>query len=376
MAQVMIENLTKVFKDPKGESIRAVDNLALRAEHGEFLVLVGPSGCGKSTTLRLIAGLEEATEGTISIDGKMVNGVPPRERDIAMVFQGHALYPHMTVWENMAFGLKVRNISKSEIGLRVNEAADMLGLKDCLGRKPEALSGGQRQRVAVGRAVVRKPKLFLLDEPLSNLDTQMRVQMRREIAKLHARMGSTMIYVTHDQVEAMSLGSRIAVMKQGSIQQIAAPLELYRSPTNMFVAGFIGSPAMNFFRGTVVRDGGGLFFQNATSTEAAPGLALRLDDETKRLEGLAGKNIVLGLRPENIVSGLAHESKGSCEEATVETIEPTGPETYVSARIGEQSFTARLPVNVQATVGGKVSLCFETREAHFFDTVTEAAIRI
>ena len=246
MARVVIENLTKVFKGLGGQVIRAVDNISLAAEDQEFLVLVGPSGCGKTTTLRLIAGLEEATHGTISIGGRIMNGVAPKDRDVAMVFQNYALYPHMSAYENMAFGLKLRRCPKAEIERRVNEAAELLGLNGCLKRQPHELSGGQRQRVAIGRAIVRRPRLFLFDEPLSNLDAPLRAQMRDEIARLHGQLGATIIYVTHDQVEAMTLGDRVVVMQRGVIQQVGEPEELYRRPANPFVAGFIGALPMNF----------------------------------------------------------------------------------------------------------------------------------
>src|SRR5258705_11691218 len=248
MAKVILKNLGKTYAEKTGPGVRVVHGINLEVRDREFMVLVGPSGCGKSTTLRMIAGLEEISEGTISIDGKVVNDVPPKDRDIAMVFQNYALYPHMTVYENMAFGLKLRKLPRSMIEERVKEAADILGLAPYLDRLPRTLSGGQRQRVAVGRAIVRKPKAFLFDEPLSNLDAQMRVQMRTEISKLRRRLAATMISVTHDQVEAMTMGDRIVVMKDGVVQQVGDPLTLYHRPANLFVAGFIGSPPMNFFR--------------------------------------------------------------------------------------------------------------------------------
>ena len=251
MARVAIEGLTKVFQGPGGETVRAVDHVNLTVADKELLVLVGPSGCGKTTMLRMIAGLEEITGGTISIDGQVVNAVPPKDRDIAMVFQNYALYPHMTVYENMAFGLKLRNCPKAEIEKRVKEAAHLLDLTDCLGRTPTDLSGGQRQRVGVGRAIVRKPRLFLFDEPLSNLDPQMRGQLRTQLSRLHQRLASTMLYVTHDQVEAMTMGQRICIMKDGQMIQAGAPLEVYRNPANTFVAGFMGSPRMNLARALV-----------------------------------------------------------------------------------------------------------------------------
>src|SRR5580658_816694 len=282
MAQVLLDNLTKVFPEKGGPGVTAVKKINLQIEDREFMVLVGPSGCGKSTTLRMIAGLEEITEGTVRIGGQVVNDVLPKDRDIAMVFQNYALYPHMSVYENMAFGLKLRKHPKAEIDARVREAAAMLGLQDCLGRKPKALSGGQRQRVALGRAIVRKPKVFLFDEPLSNLDAKMRVSTRTEISKLHARLGATMIYVTHDQVEAMTMGDRICVMKDGDNMQVAAPLDLYDHPANLFVAGFIGSPPMNFFMGTLRRVGDHVSF--VEDNPGASPLTVALD------EALAGRS--------------------------------------------------------------------------------------
>src|SRR5436309_5695304 len=295
MARVVLQNLCKTFRGAKGEEVVAVRDANLVVEDKEFLVLVGPSGCGKSTTLRMIAGLEEISQGTISIDGRVVNDVEPKHRDIAMVFQNYALYPHMTVYENMAFGLKLRKFPRAETDQRVREAAEILGLKPYFDRLPKALSGGQRQRVAVGRAIVRKPKVFLFDEPLSNLDAHMRVQMRAEISKLHGRLGATMIYVTHDQVEAMTMGDRIVVMKDGIIQQVDEPIALYDNPKNMFVAGFIGSPPMNFFKGTIEQRSGGLWF-----VEAGNGFAVHVnDDMAKKLTGYVGRAVVFGSRPED-----------------------------------------------------------------------------
>jgi len=373
MARVVLENLTKSFKGSRQETVDAVRDLNLTVEDKELLVLVGPSGCGKTTTLRLIAGLEEVSNGTISIDGQVVNDIAPKERDIAMVFQHHALYPHMTARENLAFGLKLRKHSRAEITQRVGEAAEMLGLADCLDRRPEALSGGQRQRVALGRALVRKPKVFLFDEPLSNLDAQMRVQMRREIAQLHTRLAATMIYVTHDQVEALTLGDRIAVMRGGALQQVAGPMDLYRRPANLFVAGFIGSPPMNFFQGTIVSDAGGLSFQE----EGAPGFRLRVDGEmSPRLAGFAGKKVALGMRPEHIAekAGADEASAGETIEALAGVVEPMGPETFLYAANGSHSFAARLRADFRVAAQQKVSLVFDMRQAHFFDPATEMAI--
>ena len=369
MASVVLEQLSKVFKGPRGETIPAVNNASLTVAQGEFLVFVGPSGCGKSTTLRMIAGLEDITSGTISIDGHVVNKIPPKDRDIAMVFQNHALYPHMTVYENMAFGLKLRKYSRAEIEERVNRAAGILGLSDCLNRQPRELSGGQRQRVAVGRAIVRQPKVFLFDEPLSNLDAQMRVQMRREISALHTRLGATMTYVTHDQVEAMTMGDRIVVMKDGIIQQIAEPMELYHHPANMFVAGFIGSPPMNFFKGTIARKNGAPFFQEETnSASGATGFSVRLPEEkAAALTAYDGKKIVLGLRPENIT-----DQSGASDatiEATAEIIEPLGAETYLYAATGGHSFVARIQNAHQPKT--RVALKLDLTNANCFDPVTE-----
>jgi multiple sugar transport system ATP-binding protein len=308
MAEVVIDKLNKIFRGPGGENIHAVKDVSLTVGSGEFLVLVGPSGCGKSTTLRMIAGLEEITSGSIAIDGQIINNVPPKDRDIAMVFQNHALYPHMTVRENLSFGLKLRNYSKTEIEKRVKDTSEILGLGECLERRPNALSGGQRQRVALGRAIVRQPKVFLFDEPLSNLDAQMLVQMRREIAALHTRLGATMIFVTHDQVEAMTLGDRIVVMQASVIQQVAEPLELYQHPANLFVAAFIGSPPMNHFQGGLVREAGELFFledvtQSNESLKKTGASAFKVRVEpamATRLGNYVGKKITLGLRPEHI----------------------------------------------------------------------------
>ncbi len=368
MARVVIENLTKTFPCPGGESIRAVDDASLTIEDKELLVLVGPSGCGKTSTLRLITGLEEITSGTISLDGEVINKIAPKDRDIAMVFQNHALYPHMTAYENMAFGLKLRKHTRAEIDQRVREAAEILGLSDCLNRKPEALSGGQRQRVAVGRAIVRKPKVFLFDEPFSNLDAQMRIQMRREIGRLHQRLGATMIYVTHDQVEAMTLGDRIAVMKNGVIQQIATPAKLYDEPANQFVAGFVGSPPMNFFAGTLARNGSGLIFQATNNS-----FKLHLENQmAARLANHTDKQIVLGLRPESILdrSRAADSPTDWTLDAVAETVEPMGAETHLHATRDGHSFVVRMSGGWRATTQQKIPLVFDMRAAHFFDAAT------
>jgi multiple sugar transport system ATP-binding protein len=379
MALVAIENLTKIFPGPRGASVCALDNLSLKVESGEFLVLVGPSGSGKTTALRLIAGLEEATRGTISIDGKVLDGVPPKDRDIAMVFQNGALYPHMTARENLAFGLKLRHFPRAEIEKRVEEAAAMLGLGACLERKPQELSGGQRQRVALGRALVRQPKVFLFDEPLANLDPPMRLQLRAELSRLHTRLAATMIYVTHDQVEAMTLGDRIVVLKDGVLQQAAGPMEIYERPANLFVAGFFGSPPMNFFRGTVVTDGGALLFREKTGNGAATPdrFALRLDEQSAaRVDGHVGKNVVLGIRPEAIRAKRRADNAPTEQiiEAVVEVVEPLGSETWLHLSSAAHTVVARFPAAERARVNEKLSLVFEMRAAHFFDAGTGKTI--
>jgi multiple sugar transport system ATP-binding protein len=375
MARVAMENVSKVFKGPKGEPVRAVSEVNLVVEDKELLVLVGPSGCGKSTVLRLIAGLEELTHGSISIDGRVVNDVPPKDRDVAMVFQNYALYPHMTVYENMAFGLKLRKFPRPEIEQRVKAAAELLGLMPLLDRLPKALSGGQRQRVAVGRALVRRPKAFLFDEPLSNLDAQMRAQMRAELSKLHQRLAATMIYVTHDQVEAMTMGDRIAVMRDGLIQQIADPMRLYDQPANLFVAGFIGSPPMNFFKGTISRQGETLqFVAGAAPATASDAVRLQLSPaESARLGGYAGRELVLGQRPEHIRLLARGAAPAGCS-ATVELVEPVGAETYVHLSSGGQAFVARVPTGGRVEVNQPLAVTFEIDRAHFFDPQTEQAV--
>jgi len=379
MARVVLEHLTKVFKGPRGECVRAVDDASLTVEANEFLVLVGPSGCGKTTTLRLIAGLEEITAGSVAIDGRIVNQVAPKDRDLEMVFQHYALYPHMSVYENLAFGLKVRKLPRAEIERRVKAAAEILGLAGCLARKPGELSGGQRQRVAVGRALVRQPKVFLFDEPLSNLDANLRQLMRTEISRLHRRLAATMIYVTHDQVEAMTLGDRIAVMKDGVIQQVADPMHLYQKPANLFVAGFIGSPPMNFFCGTIVPQGNALCFQEQSGDPTAMSnpITLRLEDATAPpLQGYLGKKIIFGIRPEDLI----HKPEGQAPppermvEVVAEAVQPMGSETHVHLASGAHSFVARVPPSDPARANQKLAFVFEMRHAHFFDPATGKAI--
>ncbi len=365
MADVRLIKVSKIF--PGG--VRAVDNVNLHIKDKEFLVLVGPSGCGKSTTLRMIAGLEEISEGEIYIGDRLVNDVPPKDRDIAMVFQNYALYPHMTVEENLEFGLKLRGVPKEERKRRVREAAEILDIVHLLDRKPKALSGGQRQRVAVGRAIVRQPKVFLFDEPLSNLDAKLRVQMRTEISKLHMRLQATMIYVTHDQVEAMTMGDRIVVMKDGIVQQVDDPLSLYDHPCNKFVAGFIGSPPMNFIEGQIVEDNGLLFNEG--------NFQVRLPEKfVAALKPYVGKKVIFGIRPEDIYdpsygSELPFKQEVS---AKVEVIEPMGSEIFLYLTTGKTPFVARVEPHVKAQVDEMRKLYFNMEKAHFFDVETEKSI--
>ncbi len=368
MARVELKNVRKVYPG----NVEAVKSASLDINDKEFVVLVGPSGCGKSTTLRMIAGLEEISEGEIYIGDTLVNDVPPKNRDIAMVFQNYALYPHMTVYKNMAFGLMLRKYPKAEIEQRVREAAQILSIEHLLDRKPKALSGGERQRVAVGRAIVRQPKVFLFDEPLSNLDAKLRVQMRAEISKLHTRLQSTMIYVTHDQVEAMTMGDRIVVMLDGVIQQIAPPLELYHHPVNRFVAGFIGSPPMNFLEGELTPESGVLRFHDKSG-------AANLDVHESQLDALepyAGKRVVLGIRPEHFIENPSQEPKdGRSLTANVEVVEPMGHEVYLYLDIGGQSITARIAAGeTEPEVNKPHVLDVDTQGVHFFDMETEAAL--
>jgi multiple sugar transport system ATP-binding protein len=354
MANVKLENLRKVYEN----GFVAVTDATFEVADGEFLVLVGPSGCGKSTTLRMIAGLESITDGVLKIGERVVNQLPPNHRDIAMVFQNYALYPHMTVYENMAFALKLRNVARPEIDRRVRDAAGILAIEAILDRKPKQLSGGQRQRVAVGRAIVRQPQAFLFDEPLSNLDAKLRVQTRKEISRLHRQLRATMIYVTHDQVEAMTMGDRIVVMNEGHIQQIGTPLELYDRPANQFVAGFIGSPAMNMMRG-VVRNG--LFVAS---------------DGDLHVDGVGtlpqGKEIVLGIRPEDIYNadGPYVPSAVSVIPARVDVVEPMGNEIYLYATVGDREVVARLAPQAVPQPDAHMRLALDVEKLHFFDAGT------
>jgi multiple sugar transport system ATP-binding protein len=365
MAEVVLKKVTKVFSG----DVVAVKEADLTVADREFVVLVGPSGCGKSTLLRMIAGLEEITSGEIYIDDKLVNDVPPKDRDIAMVFQNYALYPHMTVFDNMAFGLKLRKYPKEEIKQRVREAAQILGIETLLDRKPKALSGGQRQRVAVGRSIVRKPKVFLFDEPLSNLDAKLRVQMRTEIAKIHGKLNATMIYVTHDQIEAMTMGTRIVVLKDGVIQQVADPLTLYNTPINKFVAGFIGSPAMNFLDGQIVRDGG-LAFDEGNFRAAIPA------EFARALEAYMDKPIVFGVRPESLYEKAPDEATGAKAgfRATVEVVEPMGNEVFVYVTTGKSPVVARLATRREIKPGEQIGLFIDMRRIHFFDPMDEKTV--
>ena len=370
MASLSLKNVCKVY--PNG--FEAVKDFNLEVEDQEFIIFVGPSGCGKSTTLRMIAGLEEISSGEFYIDGKLMNDVEPKDRDIAMVFQNYALYPHMTVFDNMAFGLKLRKVPKDEIKRKVEEAAKILDLEKLLDRKPKALSGGQRQRVAMGRAIVRNPKVFLMDEPLSNLDAKLRVQMRTEISKLHQRLGATIIYVTHDQTEAMTLGTRIVVMKDGVIQQVDTPQNLYDKPANKFVAGFIGSPQMNFIDCTIEKgkEGYGVNFAG----KLIPLPQGKFPD--KLMAEYAGKTVVLGVRPEDFhtESAFLEMSEDSTVEAEVEIAEMMGAEIYIHAVCGGQKLIVRAPSRVQAESGDHISLAIDKNKIHLFDKETEQAINI
>ena len=362
MASVSMKGVTKVFDG----TVVAVDHVSLEVEDREFVVLVGPSGCGKSTLLRMVAGLEEVTEGEILIDNRLVNDVPPKDRDIAMVFQNYALYPHMSVYDNMAFGLKLRKFSKEEIDERVREAAGILGISTLLDRRPKALSGGQRQRVAVGRAIVRKPKVFLFDEPLSNLDAKLRVQTRTEISKLHERLKATIIYVTHDQVEAMTMGSRIVVMKDGIAQQVADPLTIYREPVNEFVAGFIGSPAMNLIDGALEEQGGNLTVSCAAFKTRVP------EARAKLLAGTGSRDIVLGIRPEDIYESADAEKLTASApiRAHLDVVEPMGNEIFLYFELGGKDLVARIDVRTPPSVNTDVDLVLDTESLHFFDKET------
>lgn len=367
MANVKLEHVRKVYD----QSIVAVNNATFEVKDGEFVVLVGPSGCGKSTLLRMIAGLESITSGSIYIDDQYVNDVPPKDRDIAMVFQNYALYPHMTVYENMAFGLKLRKFSKDEINARVRQAAEILGIEGILDRKPKQLSGGQRQRVAVGRAIVRQPRVFLFDEPLSNLDAKLRVQTRTEISKLHRQLKATMIYVTHDQTEAMTMGTRIVVLKDGIIQQIDTPLNLYNHPANKFVAGFIGSPSMNFLEGMIYRDGD-VYFKPANGSFSIPMRKVF----HRVLEQSSERNVVFGIRPEKIKIARDDEEKSNpaAVKMTLEVVEPMGNEMFVYLSSGTDTIIARISPQELPEPGQSVHVLFDPSGQHLFDAEAGEAL--
>ncbi len=366
MASVDYEHVTKRWGD-----VTAVNDLTLHINDKEFMVYVGPSGCGKSTSLRLLAGLEEITEGVIKIGDKIVNDVPPKDRDIAMVFQSYALYPHMTVYDNMAFGLKLRKVPKKEIEQKVKEAAEILGISNLLDRKPKALSGGQRQRVALGRAIVRNPKVFLLDEPLSNLDAKLRVETRANLTRLHKRLGATFIYVTHDQVEAMTMADRIAVLRDGILQQVDAPQVLYNHPANVFVAGFIGSPSMNFFDATLVEEAD-------TKKLFIDGGSFRLElpaDLADQLRKYKGQQVIFGIRPEDIHSAefVPPDIVAAPLQAQVDFSELMGNEIFVYALTGGKQFIARVDPRTKAVPGQPIDLVVNMQNMHLFDPTTEVA---
>jgi multiple sugar transport system ATP-binding protein len=366
MASVTYEHVFKRFGD-----VVAVNDMEVQVADKEFLVLVGPSGCGKTTALRLLAGLEEISDGKILIGDRVVNDVAPKDRDIAMVFQSYALYPHLSVYDNMAFGLKLRKFSKDEIKRRVGEAADILGIQDLLDRKPRQLSGGQRQRVAVGRAIVREPKVFLFDEPLSNLDAKLRVAMRAEINKLHQRLQTTFIYVTHDQVEAMTMASRIAVINHGILLQVDTPQHLYDNPNNLFVAGFIGSPAMNFFPAKLRRDNSKLMVDSGAFAVAIP------PENAKPYQAYEGKNVIFGIRPEDIHDPKFTPPNVHTEnvEAQVDVTELMGNEIFLHMLSGQNAFVARVDPRSSMHVEEKVQIAFDMDSFHVFDAETEEAIR-
>ncbi|MBR1629136.1 MAG: sn-glycerol-3-phosphate ABC transporter ATP-binding protein UgpC [Lachnospiraceae bacterium] len=368
MASISLKNICKVY--PNG--FEAVKDFNLEIKDKEFIIFVGPSGCGKSTTLRMVAGLEDISSGDLLIDGDRMNDVEPKDRDIAMVFQNYALYPHMTVYDNMAFGLKLRKRPKEEIDQKVREAASILGLEAMLERKPKALSGGQRQRVAMGRAIVRNPKVFLMDEPLSNLDAKLRVQMRIEISKLHERLGATIIYVTHDQTEAMTLGTRIVVMKDGIVQQIDTPHNLYMSPGNVFVAGFIGSPQMNFMDAKIEANG-----DKVTAIVGDTKLAVPVSKAKSLISGgYSGKTVLMGIRPEDIHDSqmFIDTSPNTVFDAQIRVYELLGAEVFLYFDYAGVQLTARVDPRTTARMGDKVRFAFDMEKAHFFDKDTEKTI--
>jgi len=363
VAQVIIRNLNKKF-----DTFHAVKDVTLDIRDREFVVLVGPSGCGKTTTLRMVAGLESISSGQIMIDNTVVNDLPPMDRDIAMVFQNYALYPHMSVFDNMAFGLKMRKFERDQIAARVREAAEILGIQPYLNRKPRQLSGGQRQRVALGRAIVRHPRVFLFDEPLSNLDAKLRVQMRVELKKLHDKLGTTAIYVTHDQVEAMTLGDRVVVMRDGVVQQMGEPMDLYNSPANRFVAGFLGSPAMNFFD---VR----LNVDNGAAWAVADGMRLKLPPPMmSRLGPHAGKELIMGVRPEDFRVATGSDPTELNLDVVVDVVERLGSSILLDVSVGQTTAVAAVEPTVSAAMHDRLQLAINPNRIHFFDRQTEAAM--
>ncbi|MDP8265199.1 MAG: sn-glycerol-3-phosphate ABC transporter ATP-binding protein UgpC [Candidatus Aceula lacicola] len=366
MALITLKGINKTYKG----DVKVVKDVNLEIKDKEFLVLVGPSGCGKSTTLRMVAGLEDISEGTVQIGNRIVNDVPAKDRDIAMVFQNYALYPHMTVFENMSFGLRLKKYPKEEITRRVHEAAEILNIKKLLDRHPRQLSGGERQRVAVGRAIVRKPKVFLFDEPLSNLDAKMRVQMRTEIHKLRTRLQTTFIYVTHDQTEALTLGDRVAVMKDGIVQQCADPMTIYDFPANKFVAGFIGSPPINFMVGKIIKIKGRFYFDEGN-------FQLKLVEEmSKVIASYEDKVVTLGARAEDIYDKLfvSESSPDNTISAVCEVVEPLGSEVYLYLNTGKHIFIARVGAHNRPEINCEMSLVFDMNKVHFFDQETEKTI--
>lgn len=366
MAQISVRNATKIYKG----GVKAVDNVNLGIENKEFMALVGPSGCGKSTTLRMIAGLEEITEGKIWIGNRLVNDVPAKDRDIAMVFQNYALYPHMSVFENMSFGLRLRKYPKHEIIRRVQEATEILGIKHLLDRRPRQLSGGERQRVALGRAIVRKPQAFLFDEPLSNLDAKLRVQMRTEIHKLRLRLQTTFVYVTHDQTEAMTLGDRIVVMKDGKIQQCADPMTIYDKPANKFVASFIGSPPINLMQGRIIKKDRKYYFEEGKFQVKL------VEDMYGVMSAYEGKEVVFGIRAEDIYDKLfvSEASADNTIRAVCEVVEPLGSEVYLYLNSGKHNFIARVGAHNRPEVNRDMDLVLDMSKGHFFDRETEKTI--
>lgn len=366
MASLSLKNIYKIY--PNG--FNAVKDFNLEIEDKEFIIFVGPSGCGKSTTLRMIAGLEEISKGELYIDGKLMNDVEPKDRDIAMVFQSYALYPHMSIYDNMAFGLKLRKTPKDEIDRRVKEAARILDIEHLLDRKPKLLSGGQRQRVAMGRAIVREPKVFLMDEPLSNLDAKLRVQMRIEISKLHQRLQTTIIYVTHDQTEAMTLGTRIVVLKDGVIQQVDSPQNLYDRPSNLFVAGFIGSPQMNFIDATLTKEGNNTYLVFGTNKITV------VPEKAEKVKDYIGKEVTFGVRPENIYAAATYPkaNPNNTVHSTVRVFEMLGAEVFVYVTVEGVDVTVREAPGTVVKPGDDVDICFDVDKIHIFDKETQVTI--